>query len=320
MNKIIVLVLLVTMFISCKENTKKSEQIKKEESTPVAYALNGEPYYEPIRSAESQQRLDTNLEKARNSFNSDSSEMNYIWFGRRTAYLSRYPEAISIFTQGIESYPNSYRLYRHRGHRYISIREFDKAINDFKQALELMPKDSIEIEPDGIPNKLNQPLSSTQFNVWYHLGLAYYLNGEFDLAADAYEQCMETSVNNDLKVATTDWYFMTLQRLGQLQKADSLLSLISEDMEIIENDSYFKRLQMYQQKLTPDSVLNVDSSSDDYQLSLATQGYGVGNYYLMQGDTTKAIQIFNKVLEGEYWSAFGYIAAEAEMERMNKMQ
>ena len=37
------------------------------------------------------------------------------------------------------------------------------------------PQDTLETEPDGIPNKLNMPLSSTQFNVWYDLALAHYL-------------------------------------------------------------------------------------------------------------------------------------------------
>lgn len=32
-----------------------------------------------------------------------------------------------------------------------------------------------EFEPDGIPNALNPPLTLPHRNIWYHLGLAYYL-------------------------------------------------------------------------------------------------------------------------------------------------
>ena len=47
---------------------------------------------------------------------------NIIWYGRRTAYLGDYREAIRIFSEGIEKHSKDARMYRHRGHRYISIR------------------------------------------------------------------------------------------------------------------------------------------------------------------------------------------------------
>ena len=51
-------------------------------------------------------------------------------------------------------------------------------------------------------------------------------------------------------------------------------------------------------------------------LDLATQGYGVGNWYLYNGEEDEARRIFEHVLSGDYWAAFGYIAAEAELVRM----
>ena len=88
--------------------------------------------------------------------------------------------------------------YRHRGHRYISQRKFDAAIADFNKAAELMQGAPIEMEPDGQPNKINKPLSTTQFNVWYHLGLAHYLKEEFD----------EAIKNNDKPVLSKHLYLV----------------------------------------------------------------------------------------------------------------
>jgi tetratricopeptide (TPR) repeat protein len=209
-------------------------------------------------------------------------------------------------------------LYRHRGHRYLSQRKFDAAIADFKKAADLMKGASIEIEPDGQPNKLNKPLSSTQFNVWYHLGLAHYLKGEFDLAEQAYLECMKVSDNDDLITATVDWLYMTYRREGKTEEASELLEKITDTMTIIENDSYFKRLNLYKGKLPVDSVLSVSSTNDDIELALATQGYGVGNWYLYQGDTSNAVAIFERVVGGKHFSAFGFIAAEADLARLRK--
>lgn len=305
----IIIPAILLILSGCSSNT---EEIAAE---PEIYSLLGDEFFAP---SEVNPKLDSNLAVARKNFDADQSEENYIWLGRRTAYLTRYNEAIDIFSEGIDKFPDSYRLYRHRGHRYISQRKFDAAIADLIKASELMQGTSIEIEPDGQPNRLNQPLSSTQFNVWYHLGLAHYLKGEFDLAEKAYLECLNVSNNDDLITATVDWLYMTYRREGKKEEAKKLLGKITDHMTIIENDSYFKRLNLYKGTLPVDSVLSVSASNDDVELALATQGYGVGNWYLCNGDTSQALGIFERVVNGKHFSAFGFIAAEADLAKLRK--
>ena len=281
-----------------------------------AISFAGEALYAPTLSPERGQSLLDKLEEAQEAFDTDPSEINTIWLGRRYAYMSSYNQAIEVYTEGIERFPDSYRLYRHRGHRYVSTRKLDKAIADFEKAYDLMPKDTLEIEPDGIPNRLNQPLSNTQFNVLYHLGLAHYLNGNFEKAEEVYTRCLDFCDNADLQVATADWLYMTLRRQGKTNAAQTVLNGITNDLEIIENDSYFKRLMMYKGNLPIDELFKTDA--EDVALSLATQGYGMANWYLYNGDTTKAMEIYQQILQGESWSPFGYIAAEADVYSLSK--
>lgn len=262
---------------------------------------------------ETMEKYKENLANAKADFDKDPNDVeNIIWFGRRTAYLWHYRDAITIYSEGIRKYPDSYKLYRHRGHRYISVREFDNAIADLEKASQLIKGIPDEIEADGQPNKYNIPTSTSHFNIWYHLGLAYYLNGDFENALRAYLECMKFSKNNDALCATSDWLYMTYRRLGKENEAEQVLEAITQDMEIIENYSYHKRLLMYKGVTPPDSVLSTKDAED---LDIATQGYGVGNWYLYNGETEKAVDIFEKVVEGKYWAAFGYIAAEAELAR-----
>ena len=285
---------------------------------PVVVSLLGAQFFEPAWSPQEKTVLDSNLYLAKEQFEKDASEENYIWYARREGYYLHFDKAIEILNEGIEQYPNSYRLYRHRGHRLISLRQFDNAIADLEKAAELMKEQPLEIEPDGKPNKLNIPLSSTQFNVWYHLGLAYYLKGDFAKAENAYKQCMAVSNNNDLFIATADWLYMAFRRQGKTAEAQELLDSVVEGMPIIENDSYYQRLKLYKGLLKVDDVLNPDPQSEDFDLALATQGYGVGNWYLYNGDTARAVEIFNKVVAGKHFSSFGFIAAEAELARMTQ--
>ena len=235
-----------------------------------------------------------------------------IWLGRRHAYLWQYQEAIAVFTEGVEKFPDDPRIYRHRGHRYITVRNLDAAIADLEKAAELFAGQPDEVEEDGQPNAMNIPRSTLQFNTWYHLGLAHYLNGDFEQAAAAYEECMKVSTNDDAIVATTDWYWMTLMRLGRTEEANALLEPIHADMDVIENDSYLRRILMYKGEVAPDALLDTSNADD---LTIATQGYGVGNWYLVNGQTEQAREIFERVIAGRSWSAFGYIAAEAELAR-----
>jgi tetratricopeptide (TPR) repeat protein len=283
-----------------------------------AVSLFGKPLLPVSIDASIRARLDSNLAAARSQYENDPTNAeNIIWLGRRLAYLWRYREAIAVFSEGIAKHPDDPRMYRHRGHRSITVREFDNAIADLEHAATLIAGKADEVEPDGAPNPFNIPTSTLNSNIWYHLGLAYYLKGDFHNALRAYRACMTFSTNDDMLCATSDWLYMTYRRLGDMSSAASVLAPIKKEMTILENHAYHRRLLMYKGEIAPDSLLNLNDAND---LDLATQGYGVGNWLLYQGEIEKAKAVFKKVLEGTYWAAFGYIAAEADLKRMEEGQ
>lgn len=236
-----------------------------------------------------------------------------IWVGRRQGYLWQYQNAIATFTKGIERFPNDARFYRHRGHRYITVRNFDGAIADFEKAVTLIKGTKDEIEPDGAPNAAGVPRSTLQFNIWYHLALGYYLKGDYENARRSWLECMKVSDNDDSVTAVSDWLWMTYMRLGDKAAAAKVLTRITPKMDILENGSYHRRLLMYKGLEKPEALLDTSNADD---LTIATQGYGVGNYYFVTGDTAKAKEIFDRVLAGKQWAAFGYIAAEVDRSKM----
>ena len=281
---------------------------------PEATSAFGKPLHPMELSAETRKPLEANLAAAEAEYAKDpKSEDAIIWLGRRQAYLWRYRDAIETFSKGLALHPNSYKLYRHRGHRYITVREFDRAVADFEKAAALIKTVPDEVEEDGAPNKYGKPRSTSHSNIWYHLGLAYYLKGDFTNALRAYQECMKFSKNDDMRVATLDWLYMTYRRLGRHGAAKLLLDQVTEEMDILENESYHKRLLMYKGLLEPEQLLDTTNADD---LTIATQGYGVGNWYLVEGKRAKAKEIFEKVVAGRQWAAFGYIAAEVDLKRM----
>jgi tetratricopeptide (TPR) repeat protein len=267
----------------------------------------------PQLSAETQRDFETKLNDARKVLEKDpNSADNIIWVGRRTAYLGRYKGAIKIYSDGIQQFPADARLYRHRGHRFITLRCLDLAIADFEKAAKLIKGRPDEIEPDGLPNARNIPTSTLQSNIWYHLGLAYYLKGDFQRALRAYREAEKVSTNADMQVATTHWLYMTLRRMGRENDANKVVAAIRDDLDIIENADYYKLISVYKGKLKAADLLSEISSQAD-SLSNATIGYGLGNWFLYNGQAAEAEKIFRRVTGGNQWASFGYIAAESEL-------
>jgi tetratricopeptide (TPR) repeat protein len=257
---------------------------------------------------------EANLRSAERKYKTDSlNDEHIIWYGRRLAYLGKYNEAIAIYTKGIELHPNNARFYRHRAHRYITLRCYDNAITDLKKAVELTRDQVDEIEQDGIPNEKNFPTSTLQTNIYYHLGLAYYLKGDNRQALLAWEKCLDISANDDMKVATINWLNVVLRKMGRQNDADQHLREVSNDMEIIENHDYFDILLMY--KTSNDGKL-VEKTQNQETLSNATLGFALGSYYQFKGNREKAKELFEKVVAGKQWSSFGFIAAETELAKM----
>ena len=269
---------------------------------------------EPQLPVQARQQYEAKLIDARLNLVTENNADNLIWLGRRTAYLGRYKEAIEILSTGVGAFPDDARFLRHRGHRYITIRCFDLAIEDLKRAAKLTKGKPDELEPDGLPNARNIPTSTLQSNIWYHLGLAYYLKGRFNDALQAYREAERVSTNPDMLVATTHWLYMTLRRLKREEEASNALMAIKPDFEVIENADYLKLVRMYQGQLPPADVLK-EISSNSNTLSNASVGYGLGNWYLYNRQKVDAEKIFRQITSGNQWASFGFIAAETELPR-----
>ena len=271
-----------------------------------AMTLSGKPLYS---TAPSQAVLD-NLAEAKKNYDANPNDAdNIIWYARRMAYTGDFRGAIEIFSEGIEKFPNDDRMYRHRGHRYISIRQFGRAIADIEQTGMLIEGKENETEPDGAPNERNIPISSRHGNIWYHLGLAYYLKQDWENAFRAYQNGFNAGRNDDNRVSTTHWLYMIKRRMSDKEGAAKVLDVITLDMNVIENFSYHRLCLFYEGEMTAEELIgdNEDTPSG------ASAAYGLANWYYYTGQEEKATEHLQTLVASNSWSAFGFIAAEADL-------
>jgi len=296
---------ILLLLLSCSQsNLEKTSSNKLDEPN---YFIS--PLGKKLTAAPPSENMLAKYEEAKANFEANPADVeNHIWLGRRIAYLGRYEEAIEVYSKAIEQFPNDSRLYRHRGHRYISIRKFDEAIQDFEKAVTLIEGKENEIEPDGLPNHLNIPISSLHGNIWYHLGLAYYLKHDYENAYWAYKKCREVGNNYDNIVSSTHWLYMIQRRMENDTLAAQILNPILADSSVIENMSYYSLCKLYKGFYTVDSLNTLEEGSASDAVK-----YGVANWYFYNGDKQKAKELMETLLESKSWASFGYIAAESDM-------
>ena len=322
------ILLLVALSAACAQSEPQTEETESPELTSASPGLKapsgeaivsllGQPLEPPALSEEFRVLQEGLLREARARLDEAPDEPeSWIWVGRRTAYLARYGEAIDVYTEAIERFPEEPRLYRHRGHRWITTRQLDRAIEDLSRAADLIEGRPDRVEPDGLPNDRGIPTSTLQSNIWYHLGLAHTLRGDFESALAAYEECLAVSGNPDMLVATSYWLYLTQRRLGMDAEAAATLESITPELEIIENADYHRLLLTYR-RLADAHELWEEAGADPAAVRYATVAYGLGAYHLTDGRPEDAREWFERAVESPTWAAFGYLAAEAELARWN---
>jgi tetratricopeptide (TPR) repeat protein len=280
-----------------------------------ATSLLGESLYPPSLPADLQESREAELAAAEAQRGAEPDDPDaWIWVGRRQAYLGRYREAIRTFSEALEHFPHDPTLLRHRGHRWITVREFERAVEDLSRGVDgATTQGSLdEVEPDGLPNPAGIPLGTLGFNLWYHLSLAEYLRGDFEAARRGWEATLDLSGNPDLQVAARYWLHLTLRQLGEETAAAQVVASVTPEMELLENHAYHDLILHFRGLRSRDAVLPEEGEG----LGTVTVLYGLGAKALLDGDEEEARRRFHEILSRhDQWAAFGFLAAEAEVAR-----
>jgi tetratricopeptide (TPR) repeat protein len=203
----------------------------------------------------------------------------------------QFREAIATFTHGLEIAPDHAMLLRWRGHRYISVREFDRALADLTRGAEL--------------DKAN-------YGIWFHLGVLQYIRGEFAAAAGSFALAQPIAPDPNELAGVTDWLWMSLNRAQRGAEAKAMLESRRGDA-LPADYVYTRRLRLYRGDIGSGQLLTA-ADTDDVQV--ATLAYALGNWHLLQGDQPQAREWFERSIKSGGWPAFGFIVSEVELRRL----
>ncbi len=300
------LALVALLFAGCGGGDRGATSEASGATELQTHSLFGEPLYALPDTTGEIEAADQALAAA-----PDNVEL-IIQAGRVRRNYWRYREAQELYTRAIELASDDWRPYRFRGHRHISLRDFDAAVRDLEAARERAP--------------LN-------WDVSYHLGLAYFLAGRFDDAADEYMRCLtmaddestraahsdafrscsQNADDPESRVAMTEWAIRASMRAGRDEAVQALVDGIPEDLPVEENVAYYQDLLLYKGVVEEEELLN---PPPDASYRLETVGFGVANRMIAQGRIQEAEVVLEQLVEDPWWPGFGRIAAEVELARL----
>lgn len=229
-----------------------------------------------------------------------------IWYGRRVGYTGDFAAAVAIYTEGLRLHPDEPRLLRHRGHRYLSLRNPAAAIADLERARELIAGRPDEVEPDGQPNARGIPTSTLHSNIRYHLALGHFLQNNFGTAAALWQEDAMLATNLDQRVAATFWWVISLARLQEFGAVRAALAPVRADWEIIENGSYHTLL-LWMKRDVSDAALQEQMKA---AIERQTIGNGMAQWHFAAGRRGAAEAAVRAVLATGPSASFGFLAAE----------
>lgn len=218
----------------------------------------------------------------------------YIALGTAQAGARQMQEAVQTFTRALAIWPDSAILWRWRGHRNLSVRNFDRAMADLTHGY---------------------GMDSTVYGILYHLGVLRFVRGDFNAAADAFRRAQPLAPDAGELAGSTDWLWMSLMRAGRASEASAMLARRPDSLQTTA--AYARRLKMYRGEITPEQLITPADTSD---IDVATLQYGLGDWYMIHGDTAKARAAFERSVKSGGWPAFGFIASEEELRRLEAVR
>lgn len=203
---------------------------------------------------------------------------------RTLARLTRHADAVAACGDAIRIDPANWEAVRDRGHYLINLNRLDAALADMEKAASMKQGD---------------------YQVDYHLGLAYFIRGDYAKAVPVWQACVKDAPETGNKVACYAWLYPSLRKAGRgdeaAQALDDALALGAKP-----DVAYMNRLMLFKGTL---SEAEAAKQMEANPLQQATIGFSIGLWHELNGRAGRAREYYEKAAASEARTAFGHVAA-----------
>lgn len=217
-----------------------------------------------------------------------------------------YEQAVRDYSLLLNKEPFNARIYRYRGHRYLSLSYIEQAVADLSL--------STRMEPE-------------YWKSWDLLGMAFYFLGEFEKALTYYQQGIRvTGLHSPFIAPLVYWSYLSLCRLGRgdTPEAQELLQSVDAGGPAAQS-LYLWLIRLFRHECCAQDVYDYEAEYEavtrtrcgNVDYLTGTYGYGIAFKYYLDGQQEKAREIMQDVVvAGQDWNAWGYIACQKDLARL----
>ena len=195
----------------------------------------------------------------------------------------RYREAADAFGEALRETPEDLLLLQRFAGANLTLRRFAQAKATYRQCLTLgAPKEKIS----------------------YPLGVAYYLEGAYDKAAEAFTQCYPC--DEEQEIANLYWHTLSACRAGI---PTDFLGTYREGMLIGHHIAYEQTVRLFLGRLSAQEAITWTAREHD-ELNIVIGLYGLCGYFEALGCMEECLRQRKELLKHTaYWPCISYLAA-----------
>lgn len=281
-------------------------------------SLLGDTLYSPPLDAAGGPARVRRLQEARAAAEKHPDDVGItIEFSRSTVAMGRLREAVAILSKAAELNFNDVRLYRERGEVLLRLRQLDLAIRDFRKAGLIGLETSMLPEPGELDAASGGGLTTLQFQVALHLGIALYCQGDFTAARQAFVQAGNQAITPNTRARAVLWLFFAERRIGDGSSARDLLNLVQPEWAERGLSAELQLLFAYKGLIPSDSIQLRATTAQGTVRALFS--YGIAYYLLLQpGRRAEAEQWLDQARTVPDWTDLAALAAEADLVRLRR--
>ena len=193
----------------------------------------------------------------------------------------RYKEAADILSEAASVGEVDKDLYLKIGGAYLTAREFDKSMEAHKKYLEL---------------------GGSVKTAAYPMGIWYFMNKEYDAAADSFAKCLPC--DDEMMICVVYWHCLSMLRAGgELE----FLKYYRPDMEVGHHTAYRLVVRVLAGEITQDAATEELKAEKDV-LNYCIAGYGL--YSIKKAEGEPAEELLDSILDKkDLWPCIAYLTA-----------
>jgi tetratricopeptide (TPR) repeat protein len=287
-------------------------------------SLLGEPLYVTKQlgfSPETEKNMLRAAAEAKAAYEQSPTVDNATWYQRLLMYQNRILDSVAVLDAALKLHPGSGKLLRHRAQRYLTLRQFDKSIEDGLAGVKAYGSQPLERERPG-PSYFPGAPDMVQMYLFYHLGQAYFGKHDFDNAQKWFAKAREVAAfsrDDETESSTVYWLFLCAARAGRTAEARVILDGYNRTLfELYPkggSDTYFDGIQLFKGNRPVSSMFSTSDGGQPFATGegvAASTSYSIAQYYLLMGEREKAKPWLARAILVKSWGYFARIQAEAD--------